>query len=393
MNEKQKPKKICFVTGTRAEFGLMSELMRLVDEQRRMELQIVVTGSHLVSDFGSTYKEIEDEGFKITKKVHMLLAEDNSIGVCKSMGLAMIGLAEAMDELCPDFVVLLGDRYETFVAAIAAVVSRKQIIHIHGGEVSTGAIDEQFRHAVTKLSTYHFTAAEEYKRRVIQMGEDPDTVFNFGALGVSNIGSLKLLSRDELETSLGFKFKKRNILVTYHPSTNSRYSDFSTINVILEVIRYFPDIKFIFTAGNADENGKKINQMIGNFVSQNPENSIMFDSLGKLKFLSCLAQVDGVLGNSSSGLIEAPAFKIGAVNVGDRQDGRLKSSAVIDCEPNKNQIIAGIKKLFDANFREQLQKDVPEYLGLGVAQKMLKAIDGIKLGQSKNKVFKDFPFG
>jgi GDP/UDP-N,N'-diacetylbacillosamine 2-epimerase (hydrolysing) len=305
-------RKICVVTGTRAEYGLLYWLMKEIESNKDLELQLIITGMHLSPEFGLTYKEIEKE-FKIDKKIEMLLSSDTPVGISKSMGLAQISFAEAYDELKPDIVVVLGDRYEIFSAVSAALVSRIPIAHIHGGEITEGAIDEAFRHSITKMSHIHFTATEEYRKRVIQLGENPDRVYNVGAMGIENIRRIKLLSKEEFEKSINFKLNEKNILVTFHPVTLENNTAENQFSELLEAIDKLKNTNIIFTKANSDTDGRIINKMIDEYVLKNRHKAIAFTSLGQLRYLSAMQYVDAVVGNSSSGIVEDPSFKIGTV--------------------------------------------------------------------------------
>ena len=370
-------KKICVVTGTRAEYGLLYWLMKEIEADKELELQLIATGMHLSPEFGLTYKEIEKE-FKINKKIEMLLSSDTSVGISKSMGLAQISFAESYDELKPDIVIVLGDRYEIFSATSAAMIARIPIAHIHGGEKTEGAFDESIRHSITKMSHLHFTATQEYKNRVIQLGEDPSMVFNVGGMGIENIKRLKLLTKDEFEKSIEFKLNIKNILVTFHPVTLENSTAKEQFQQLLDAIDELEDTNIIFTKANSDTDGRVINQMIDEYVTKNSHKSIVFTSLGQLRYLSALQYVDAVVGNSSSGLGEAPSFKIGTINIGDRQKGRIKASSVIDCEPNKDSILKSFEKLYSKEFQETLKTTLNPY-GDGYASKriveILKSVD------------------
>src|SRR3989338_4133875 len=320
-------RKICIITGTRAEYGLLYWLMKEMQSNASLELQVIVTGMHLSPEFGLTYKEIEKE-FSINKKIEMLLSSDTPIGISKSMGLAQISFAEAYEDLSPDIAVVLGDRFEIFSAATAAMIARIPIAHIHGGETTEGAFDEAIRHSVTKMSHLHFVATEEYRQRGIQLGEDPKRVFNFGAPGLDNINNLHLLTKEEFEESIGFKLGMKNLLVTFHPVTLEQSTAKEQFQQLLFALDSLSDTHIIFTKANADTDGRIINYMIDSYVSANSNKSIAFTSLGQLRYLSALQNVDAVVGNSSSGLIEAPSFKIGTINIGDRQKGRIKAASV-----------------------------------------------------------------
>lgn len=379
-------RKICVVTGTRAEYGLLYWLMKEIESDNELELQIIATGMHLSPEFGLTYKEIEKE-FKINKKIEMLLSSDTSIGISKSMGLAQIGFAEAYEELKPDFIVVLGDRYEIFSASSAAMITRIPIAHIHGGETTEGAFDEAIRHSITKMSHLHFTATNEYKNRVIQLGEHPDRVFNVGGMGIESIKRLKFLGKKEFEESIDFKLNNKNILVTFHPVTLENATAKEQFRELLNAIDEFQDINIIFTKANSDTDGRVINQMIDEYVAKNTHKTVCFASLGQLRYLSALQFVDAMVGNSSSGLAEAPSFKIGTINIGDRQKGRIKAISVIDCEPNKESIKKAFEKLYSKEFQETL-KSVKNPYGDGCAS--LKIIEEIKKADLNNILKKSF---
>jgi len=365
-------RKICVVTGTRAEYGLLYWLMREIELDEHLELQLIVTGMHLSPEFGLTYKEIEKD-FKIDKKIEMLLSSDTPIGISKSMGLAQISFSEAYNELKPDILVVLGDRYEIFSAVSSAMVSRLPIAHLHGGETTEGAFDESIRHSITKMSHLHFTATEEYRSRVIQLGESPDRVFNVGGLGVENIKRLRLLTKEEFEKSINFKLNKKNILVTFHPVTLEKSTASTQFQELLEVIDKLEDTNIIFTKANSDTDGRVINQMIDEYVSKNSNKAIGFTSLGQLRYLSALQFVDAVVGNSSSGLTEAPSFKIGTINIGDRQKGRIMANSVINCDTDRVSIERGFEKLYSKEFQELLV-DTQNPYGDGMPSKKIKNI-------------------
>ena len=379
-------KKICVVTGTRAEYGLLYWLLKEIEADKELELQVIVTGMHLSPEFGLTYKEIEKE-FSVNKKIEMLLSSDTSVGISKSMGLAQISFAESYDELKPDIVIVLGDRYEIFSATSAAMIARIPIAHIHGGEKTEGAFDESIRHSITKMSHLHFTATDEYKNRVIQLGENPSRVFNVGGMGIENIQRLELLNKKEFEKSIEFKLNIKNILVTFHPVTLENSTAKEQFQQLLDAIDELEDTNIIFTKANSDTDGRVINQMIDEYVTKNSHKSIVFTSLGQLRYLSALQYVDAVVGNSSSGLAEAPSFKIGTINIGDRQKGRIKASSVIDCEPNKDSILKSFEKLYSKEFQETLKTTINPY-GNGCASK--KIVEILKSVDLKNILKKSF---
>jgi GDP/UDP-N,N'-diacetylbacillosamine 2-epimerase (hydrolysing) len=384
-------RKICVVTGTRAEYGLLYWLMKEIEADSSLQLQVVVTGAHLSPEFGLTYIEIEKE-FGIDKKVEMLLSSDTAVGVTKSMGLALISFAECFDELRPDIIVVLGDRYEIFSATSAAMIARIPIAHLHGGEATEGIIDESMRHGITKMSHLHFVATEEYKRRVIQLGEQPNRVFNVGGMGIENIKRLKLLSKEEFENSIDFKLNKKNLLVTFHPVTLEDSTAKVQFQELLDAIDGLKDTSIIFTKANSDMDGRIINQMIDEYVSKNFHKSVSFTSLGQLRYLSALQYVDAMVGNSSSGLAEAPSFKIGTINIGDRQKGRIKADSVIDCEQSKQGIEKAFSKLYSKKFQQDL-KNVRNPYDNGMASKqIIEVLRTIKLDEIIKKSFFNIGF-
>ena len=381
-------RKICVVTGTRAEYGLLFWLMKEIEKDDDLELQVVVTGMHLSPEFGLTYKEIEKK-FKIDKKIEMLLSSDTAVGISKSMGLAQISFAEAYEELRPDILVVLGDRYEIFSAASAAMIARIPIAHLHGGETTEGAFDEPIRHSITKMSHVHFTATEEYKNRVIQLGEHPRTVFNVGGLGIENIKRLKLLNKEEFEKSINFKLNQKNILVTFHSVTLESDTTREQFQALLDAVDGLEDTHTIFTKANSDTDGRIINQMIDKYVAKNSRKSVAFTSLGQLRYLSALQFVDAAVGNSSSGLAEAPTFKIGTINIGDRQKGRMQADSIINCMPSKKSILEAFKDLYLKEFQDSLLNVINPY-GDGCASgRIAKKIKKLNLKNILKKSFYD----
>ena len=383
-------KKVCVVTGTRAEYGLLRWVVDGIQKSHLLNLQLCVTGMHLSPEFGLTYKEIENDGYTIDSKVEMLLSSDTAGGVTKSMGLGLIGFADEFERLKPDLVVLLGDRFEIMVAAMAATIARIPIAHIHGGEATEGLIDEPIRHSVTKMSHLHFVAAEEYRNRVIQLGEHPSTVFNVGGLGVDNILKLDLLSREELEKSLNFKLGAKNVLVTFHPVTLENKTSGMQMDELLSALDKLLDCKIIFTMPNADTDGREIFQLIQSFCRKN-ENAVAFTSLGQIRYLSCLNHVDMVIGNSSSGLAEVPSFKIPTINVGDRQRGRMKADTVIDCEPKENEIFESIVKAYQKKFEVICKNVINPYGSGGASELIVHKIEETDLSNLLKKKFYDLP--
>jgi GDP/UDP-N,N'-diacetylbacillosamine 2-epimerase (hydrolysing) len=353
-------RKICVITGTRAEYGLLRWVMEGIQDSEFLDLQLVVTGMHLSPEFGLTVHEIEADGFHIDRRVEMLLSSDTPVGITKSMGLAMIGFADALAELQPDLLLVLGDRFETFTAASAALISRIPIAHCHGGELTEGAFDDALRHSITKMAHLHFVAADEYRQRVIQMGEHPDRVFLVGGLGVDAIKRITLLSREELEASLEFKLGARNLLITFHPVTLEHNSSAQQMGELLAALDQLEDTHLIFTMPNADTDGRVLIKMVQDFCT-NRLHAKLFTSLGQTRYFSCIQHCDGVLGNSSSGLAEVPSFNKGTVNIGDRQKGRLRADSVIDCEPTIQSIRYAINQLYSEHFLMRAKKSVNPY--------------------------------
>lgn len=378
---------ICVLTATRAEYGLLKPLMDLIKKSERLNLQLLVTGSHLSPEFGLTYRGIKEDGFTIDEKVEMLLSSDTATGIVKSMGLGMIAFADAFERLNPKAIVILGDRYEMLAAASAASVFKIPIVHLHGGEITEGAYDDAFRHAITKLSHLHFTSTEDHRKRVIQLGEHPDTVFNVGAIGLDNIRGLDLLSKEELEADLKLQFKKHNYQVSYHPETLSDISSKDQFEILLKAIEEQEDSLFVFTKSNADTDGRIINCMIDEFVKKHPEKSHAFTSLGSLRFLSLLKECDAIVGNSSSGLIEAPTFKIATINIGNRQKGRTQANSVINCEMDFQQIKTSFLKIQNADFQTHLKKGNNPYGDGHTAAKILNVLENISWEEIKIKKF------
>lgn len=345
-------KKLCIVTGTRAEYGLLYPLLNEIKREKDFRLQLVATGMHLSPDFGLTYREIEKDGFRIDGKVEMLLSSDSPVGIAKSIGLGISGFADVFERLGPDILVLLGDRFEIFAAATVAMTAGIPIAHIHGGELTEGLIDEPIRHSITKMAHLHFTSTAAYRQRVIQLGEDPGNVFAVGALGIDNIKSMRLLPRKKLEGRLGFNLKRKNILVTFHPVTLEKNTSGSQFAELLAAIDDLEDMGIIFTKPNADMYGRAIIEKMDSYVEARPGKAVSFMSMGQLLYLSTMRHVDAIVGNSSSGIIEAPSFGIPTVNIGDRQRGRIKAESVIDCKPNKKAISRALRRAFSEDFKK-----------------------------------------
>lgn len=379
-------KKICVVTATRAEYGLLRPLMDLIKHSDRMLLQIIATGTHLSAEFGFTYRQIEADGFLIDEKLEILLSSDTSTGIVKTMGLALNGLADILPRLRPDMLILLGDRYEMLAIASAATMFKIPIVHIHGGEITEGAYDDAIRHALTKLSHLHFTSTKEYRNRVIQMGENPNTVFNVGAIGLDNIKNLNLLTRGELETELNIRFKKYNYQITFHPETLGQVSSAEQFQILLGAIDQQEDSFFVFTKANADTDGRVINQMIDKYVAEHPTKAAAYASLGTLRFLSLVKVCTAIVGNSSSGILEAPSLKTPTINIGDRQRGRLQAASVVNVSCEENEILNAFEVIKTYSFQENLYNIVSPYENGGAAQQILAVIDS-HLDLQANKKF------
>jgi GDP/UDP-N,N'-diacetylbacillosamine 2-epimerase (hydrolysing) len=383
-------RKICVVSGSRADYGLLRWLMQDIRDSKRLQLQLVATGMHLSPEFGLTWREIERDGFTIDRRVEMLLSSDSARGVTKSMGVGLIGFADVLAELKPDLLLLLGDRFEILPAACAALVARIPIAHLHGGETTEGAFDEAIRHSLTKMSHLHFVATDEYRRRVIQLGEDPARVHMVGGLGIDAIARTRLLSRAKLEKELDFKLGKRNLLITFHPVTLEQAPVAAQMRALLKALEKLPDTRLIFTLPNADTDGRALIAMIKKFVATHPQ-ARAYTSLGQLRYLSLLRLVDGVVGNSSSGLLEAPSFRKGTVNIGTRQDGRLRARSVIDCAPTQAAITAALRRLYSAEFRRQLAIATNPYGDGGASRKIVRVLEQAKLDGLVKKSFYDLP--
>lgn len=372
-------KKVCVVTATRAEYGLLKPLMDLIKQSKELELQIIVTGAHLSPEFGLTYKAIENDGFTINEKVEALLSSDTASSITKTMGLAMIGLADILPRLNPDLLVILGDRYEMLATASVATIFKIPIVHLHGGEITEGAYDDAIRHAISKLSFLHFTSTEAYKNRVIQMGEAPERVFNVGAIGLDNIKKLQLLSKEELEKDLDIQFKKYNYQVTFHPETLTNLSSEEQFKILLDAILKQKDSFFIFTKANADTDGRVINQMIDDFVKKHPQNSKVFSSLGTLRFLSVVKICDAIVGNSSSGIIEAPSLQTATINIGDRQKGRIQADSIINVNCNVTEIENSFEQLKNNWSKKRLVNVKNPYENGIASEKIIKQLIEVDL--------------
>lgn len=346
-------KRIGIMTGTRAEYGLLKPLMQEINKDNDLELYLIVSGMHLSPEFGMTYQEIEEDGFQINAKVEMLLSSDSPAGISKSIGLGVIGFADEFQRADLDMLILLGDRYEALSAAICAMVMRIPIAHLHGGELTEGAIDEGIRHSITKMSYLHFTSTEQYRNRVIQLGENPERVFYVGALGVENIKKINLMTKEELERSIHFEIDENTVIVTYHPVTLENNTVEEQFLNLLKVLDRNPKIRMIFTKANADTNGRIVNELIDKYAAQNSERACAFMSLGQKRYLSALKYCRIVIGNSSSGIIEAPSFGKPIINIGDRQKGRICADSVINCGYTQQEIQQAMETALTEEFENK----------------------------------------
>lgn len=379
-------RKICFTTGTRAEYGLLSRLMRLVKDSDSCELQIIATNMHLMPKYGNTYKDIEADGFTIDEKVPMSKPTDDAEGVLASMATELQGMSKALLRLSPDMVVILGDRYEMHIAATVCMLLCIPVAHLHGGEVSEGAVDDSIRHCITKMSSLHFTSTEEYRKRVIQLGEQPDRVFNVGSIGVENLKRVQLMSKEELEASLDYQLDENSVMCTYHPVTLGIRTPADEINDFLQALDEIPSMRVLFTMPNSDQGGETIEAAIEDYCAKNPR-SKAFISLGMRRYLSALQYVTAVIGNSSSGILEVPSAHIPTLNIGDRQNGRTKGESIVDCKSDKTSVIEGLKKVLSPEFRTFCKTTTNPYEKEGTADNIFKIISSYPMDKLQQKSF------
>ena len=386
-------KKIAIVTATRAEYGLLKPLIDKINKEDDLEVRLVVTGMHLSPEFGMTFNEIVRDGITIDKKIEILLSSDTAVAISKSMGLAMISFSEYFEECQPDALIVLGDRFETLAICSAATNARIPIFHLYGGETTEGLIDEAYRHSITKMSYLHFASTETYRKRIIQMGENPNRVFNVGALGVENALNTTLMSLKDLEDSLGCDLKKDYAIGTFHPVTLEKNTSEQQIDNLIKAISRHPEIKFLFTKANADTYGRVINLRLLEY-SRKHDNLVLVDSLGMKRYLSALKYATFVIGNSSSGLVEAPSFQIPTINIGDRQKGRIAGKTVIHCEPDADSIDGAIKEITEPSFRESIRNMPNPYGEGGTSDKIVQYIKYYMLNEKIDlkKKFYDIEF-
>jgi len=385
-------KNICFITGTRAEYWLLKPIILGICQRENFQCNLIVTGAHLSEEFGSTIEIIEKDQVEITKKIPILTQEDNELGVAKSISIAVTEITKTLLDFKPNFLVILGDRYEALSAAISATLLKIPIVHLYGGEVTLGAYDDAFRHSITKMSKLHLTSTDIYKNRVIQMGEDPEKVFNVGSTAIDNITSLNLMNRLEFEESINFKMKDRNFLITYHPETLSEELPENSIKTIISVLDSFKNVGLIFTEANADNGGRRINQVIRDYVKANTHKAVVYSTLGEHRYYSALSLVDGVVGNSSSGIIEAPYFLTPSVNIGIRQHGRLRAESIIDCSCNEVEIKNAILQLLDPKFRNKIKTSDNPFKHSGAVDRIIKILTNTDFSNLKFKKFFDIDY-
>lgn len=384
-------RKVCVVTGTRAEYGLLSRLLRMINNSPVTKLQVIATNMHLSPKYGNTYQEIEKDGFTIDYKIPIIDEndKDDAVTTVKSMAKALAGFADAYNELKPDIVIVLGDRYEILAAAEAAMIERIPIAHIHGGEVTEGAFDDAIRHSITKMSQLHFASTEEYRHRIIQLGEQPERVFYTGAIGVENVKKLSLLSKEEIEKDIEFKIDDNTILVTYHPVTLGKRTAKDDIEDFISALEERKNVRIIFTMPNSDTGSQFIVDAINRFVEKNSERSKAYKSLGVIRYLSVMRQVTAVVGNSSSGIVEVPSFGIPTLNIGDRQKGRIAAESVYNCAPDKDSILNGLDIVLSNRFKELAYVVRNPYEKANTAEEIFKVISTYPLEQLNQKHFYD----
>jgi len=383
-------KRIAVVTTTRADWGLLKHLARGLSNSADFELFLIASGTHLSPAHGETIQEIYDDNIPLTRTIDIGLIDDSCVGICKSLSLAIEGFSQCFSNVSPDLVLVLGDRYEILGVCSAALLCGVPIAHIHGGEITEGAIDESIRHAITKMSSLHFAAAEPYAKRILQMGEDPAYVYNVGGLGIDGLKFITLIHKNELEREINLKFMSKNAIITFHPETNPIHDSRDQLSALLLALDCFPDICQIFTMPNADEGNLLLREMVIAYCAERP-NCFCFESLGQLRFYSCLSLVDVVIGNSSSGILEAPSFRKPTINIGDRQKGRLHASSVINCDPIKEDIVSAILKSYSSSFKAVCERAVNPYGTGGASESIISILKNTDFSRLMRKKFFDYP--
>ena len=378
-------RKIAVFTGTRAEYGLLYWLLKDIQTDAELKLQLLVSGTHLSPEFGCTYQQIEQDGFIIDEKIEILLSSDTAVGVAKSMGLGVLGFTDALSRLKPDALVILGDRFEALAAAQTAMILRIPVVHLHGGEITEGAYDDAIRHAITKLSHIHCTSTDVYRKRVIQLGEAPERVKNVGAIGLDHLSRSSFLTLGELSKSLNFSLTQSYFLVTYHPVTLADEKPEISFQALIDALDEFPEYQVILTYPNADDGGRRIIPLLEAYASKNPHRVLAIKSLGQVRYLSAVKYAAAVVGNSSSGIIEVPSFDVATIDIGMRQQGRLAAKSVIHCSPNKKDIVNAIQNGINKSYKysnEAIDNPYGQGDASGQIIKLLKEI--------KENTFKSF---
>lgn len=377
------------VTGTRAEFGLLKGLMELIQDSADLDLQVVVTGTHLVPEFGFTVREITESGFQVAHEVNSITFAETGADVARQVGAGTVEFTDAFTSLESEVIVLLGDRYEMLAAGIAAFFLGVPVVHIHGGELTHGAFDDTIRHTLSKLSSVHCVAHDEYAARVIQLGEQPDSVHVVGALGVDQLSTTTLKSRGEIEKILGIQLSDPVFLVTYHPVTRGTSNPVAEISALVAALEEFPQSTVIVTMPNADPDHQLIAPVLRDSVQRHSDRWVFVNSLGAENYLSLMALASAVVGNSSSGVLEAPSFQTATINIGSRQEGRILASSVVSCKPTKSSILGAIQEALSPVFRETLLTVTNPLGGPGAAKRILQLIESISATSAPTKVFYD----
>ena len=376
--------KVAVFTGTRAEYGLLYWLLKDIQDDPELVLQLLVSGMHLSPEFGETYQQIEQDGFFIDEKIEILLSSDSAVGTAKSMGLGVLGFADALNRLTPDVLVILGDRFEALAAAQTAMILRVPILHLHGGEITEGAYDDAIRHAISKLSYLHGTSTEEYRQRVIQLGEQPERVKNVGAIGLDHLRRAEFMDVPEIARSLDFPLNQPYFLVTYHPVTLGEEKPEQSFNALLDALDEFKDHQVIITYPNADDGGRRIIPLLEQYAKSNPKRVCVIPSLGQKRYLSSVKHAAAVIGNSSSGIIEVPSFNIPTVNIGVRQKGRLAAKSVLSCDANKQSIMASIKSAINREYTSPNQHIENPYGAGNASEQVITMLKNMQFEPSKS---------
>ncbi|MEZ8602548.1 MULTISPECIES: UDP-N-acetylglucosamine 2-epimerase [Vibrio] len=384
-----KIQKVAVFTGTRAEYGLLFWLLKDIQSDPDLTLQLLVSGMHLSPEFGETYQQIEKDGFKIDEKIEILLSSDSAVGTAKSMGLGVLGFSDSLARLQPDVLVILGDRFEALAAAQTAMILRIPIVHLHGGEITEGAYDDAIRHAITKLSYLHGTSTDEYRQRVIQLGEAPERVRNVGAIGLDHLKRADFMSLGELGESLNFSLTKPFFLVTYHPVTLGNEAPEEAFQALLDALNCFPEHQVILTYPNADDGGRRIIPMLEAYAASQPDRVLAIPSLGQVRYLSAVKYAAAVIGNSSSGIIEVPAFDVPTVNIGSRQKGRLAAKSVLHCESNRADIERAIRSANEREYKDTAEEIENPYGQGNTSEKVIEMIKTLDFNPCKT--FHDLP--